>query len=68
VNANGRQEHFTNGDYTVEEESSYARSEDGSARSPRDSPFGRNTAESPSKEFSTAHFEKSPEADAETHR
>ncbi|WJX42354.1 hypothetical protein P8452_29599 [Trifolium repens] len=68
VNANGRQEHFTNGDYTVEEESSYARSEDGSARSPRDSPFGRNTAESPSKEFSTAHFEKSPEADAETNR
>ncbi|CAJ2642811.1 unnamed protein product [Trifolium pratense] len=67
VNANGRQEHFTNGDYTVEEESSYAQSE-GSARSPRDSPFGRNTAESPSKEFSNAHFEKSPEADAETHR
>ncbi|PNY01887.1 cytochrome p450, partial [Trifolium pratense] len=68
VNANGRQEHFTNGDYTVEKESSYARSEDGSARSPRDSPFGRNTAESPSKLFSTAHFERSPEADAETHR
>lgn len=67
VNANGRQEIFTNGDYTAEEES-YAQSEDDLARSPRDSPFGRNAVESPSKDFSTAHFDKASEADAETHR
>ncbi|XP_058785551.1 uncharacterized protein LOC131660339 [Vicia villosa] len=68
VNANGRQENFANGDYTAEEESSYAHSEDDLARSPRDSPFVRNTVESPSKEFSTSPFAKSSEADAETHR
>ena len=67
VNANGRHEIFTNGDYTVEEES-YAHSEDDLARSPRESPVGRNTVESPSNDFSTAHFGKSSEADAETHR
>ncbi|CAK8569191.1 unnamed protein product [Lathyrus sativus] len=68
VNANGMQENFTNGDYTVEEESSYAHSEDDLARSPHDSPFVTNTVESPSKEFSTSPFAKSSEADAETHR
>lgn len=68
VNANGKQEIFTNGDYTVEEESSYAQNEDYLARSPRDSPAGRTTVDSPSKEFSTAHFVESSEADAETHR
>ncbi|KAI5402640.1 uncharacterized protein LOC127087688 isoform X1 [Lathyrus oleraceus] len=68
VNANGMQENFTNGDYTVEEESSYAHSEDDLARSPRDSPFVTSTVESPSNEFSTSPFAKSSEADAETHR
>lgn len=62
------QENFTNGDYTVEEESSYAHSEDDLARSPRDSPFVTSTVESPSNEFSTSPFAKSSEADAETHR
>ncbi|XP_061372845.1 uncharacterized protein LOC133315266 [Gastrolobium bilobum] len=68
ANANGKQENSTNGDYTVEDESSYAHSEDELARSPRDSPAGRTSMESPSQEFSNAHFEKSSEADAETHR
>ncbi|KAL5063085.1 hypothetical protein RYX36_024822 [Vicia faba] len=53
---------------TIDDESSYARSEDDLARSPRDSPFVRNALESPSKEFTTSTFAKSSEADAETHR
>ena len=61
VNANGKQESAINGDYAVEDESSYAHSEDDLARSPRDSPAGRTTVEE-------SPFEKSPEADAETHR
>lgn len=67
VNANGKQENSTNGDYTVQDES-YAHSEDDLGRSPHDSPAGKSTVESPSQEFSNAHFRKSFEADAETHR
>ncbi|KAK7409862.1 hypothetical protein VNO78_00227 [Psophocarpus tetragonolobus] len=66
VNANGKQEDSANGDYTVEDES-YAHSEDDLARSPH-SLAGRSTVESPSQNFSDAHFGKSSEADAETHR
>ncbi|XP_030527327.1 epidermal growth factor receptor substrate 15 isoform X1 [Rhodamnia argentea] len=53
---------------TFEDEFQYAHSEDESARSPHESPVGRTSAGSPSQVFSDAHFEKSPEADAETHR
>ncbi|TKY75336.1 EH domain-containing protein 2 [Spatholobus suberectus] len=67
VNANGKQENSANGDYTVEDES-YAHSEDELVRSPHDSLAGRSTVESPSQDFSNAHFGKSSEADAETHR
>ncbi|KAK7351813.1 hypothetical protein VNO77_11527 [Canavalia gladiata] len=67
MSANGKQENSANGDYTVEDESSYAHSEDGLTRSPRDSPVGRATVESPSQDFPNAHFGKSPEAEAETH-
>lgn len=67
VNANGKQEKSANGDYTVEDES-YAHSDDELARSPHDSLAGRSTVESPSQDFSNAHFEKGSEADAETHR
>ncbi|RDX99916.1 EH domain-containing protein 2, partial [Mucuna pruriens] len=67
VNANGKQENSANGDYTVEDES-YAHSEDELARSPHDSLAGRSTVESPSQDFSNAHFGKGSEADAETHR
>ncbi|KAL2636740.1 hypothetical protein AAZV13_06G014800 [Glycine max] len=66
VNANGKQENSANGDYTVEDES-YAHSEDDLARSPH-SLAGRSTLGSPSRDFSNAHFGKSFEADAETHR
>ncbi|KAJ7957986.1 Calcium-binding ef-hand-containing protein [Quillaja saponaria] len=37
-------------------------------RSPHDSPAGRTAFESLSQDFSDVHFEKSSEADAETHR
>lgn len=67
VIANVKQENSTNGDYAVEDESSYAHSEDDLTRSPRESPAGRTTVESP-REFSNAHFGKSSEIDAETHR
>ncbi|KAF7850930.1 hypothetical protein BT93_L4845 [Corymbia citriodora subsp. variegata] len=50
-----------------ENEYQYAHSEDESARSPHESPVGRTSVGSPSQVFSDAHFEKSPEADAETH-
>nr|KYP64867.1 putative calcium-binding protein C800.10c family [Cajanus cajan] len=66
VNANGKQEHSVNGDYTVEDES-YAHSEDELARSPHDSLARRSTVGSPSQDFSNDHF-KGSEADAETHR
>ncbi|XP_027354203.1 actin cytoskeleton-regulatory complex protein pan1 isoform X2 [Abrus precatorius] len=66
VNANGKQDNSANGDYAVEDES-YAHSEDDLRRSPRDSPAGRTTVESPSQVFSNAHFGKGSEADAETH-
>ncbi|KAJ4837699.1 hypothetical protein Tsubulata_035014 [Turnera subulata] len=45
----------------------YSHSEDELATSPQDSPAGRGTLESPSQEYSDV-FEKSTEADAETHR
>lgn len=64
VNANGMQENFTSGGYTVKEEHSYAHSEDDLEKSPHDSPFVTSTAESPSNEFSTAPVVKSSEADA----
>ncbi|XP_019438105.1 PREDICTED: epidermal growth factor receptor substrate 15-like isoform X2 [Lupinus angustifolius] len=67
VNANGKHENSTNGDYTLEDESSYAHSEDELGRSPRDSPAGKTTVESP-QGFSNAHFKESIEADAETNR
>ncbi|KAK7283462.1 hypothetical protein RIF29_12997 [Crotalaria pallida] len=67
VSANGKHESSTNGDYTVEDETSYAHSEDDLGRSPRDSPAGKTTVESP-QEFSNAHFRKSTEADTETNR
>ncbi|KAF1893931.1 hypothetical protein Lal_00002482 [Lupinus albus] len=66
MNANGKHENSTNGDYTVEDDSSHAHSEDDLGRSPRDSPAGKTTVES--QEISNAHFGKSMEADAETHR
>ncbi|MED6119238.1 hypothetical protein PIB30_117472 [Stylosanthes scabra] len=59
VNANGKHETASNGDYAVEDESSYAHSEDGLARSPRDSPAGKTTVED-------SPFVKSPRGDAET--
>lgn len=67
VNANGKHENSANGDYTVDDES-YAHSEEDLARSPHDSLAGRSTVESPSQDFSNAHFGKGSEADAETHR
>ncbi|CAL0326955.1 unnamed protein product [Lupinus luteus] len=67
VNANGKHENSTNGDYTFEDESSYAHSEDELGRSPRDSPAGKTAVESP-QGFSNAHFKESIEADAETNR
>ncbi|OIV98506.1 hypothetical protein TanjilG_18790, partial [Lupinus angustifolius] len=67
VTANGKHENSTNGDYTLEDESSYAHSEDELGRSPRDSPAGKTTVESP-QGFSNAHFKESIEADAETNR
>ncbi|KAE9586670.1 hypothetical protein Lal_00004540 [Lupinus albus] len=67
VKANGKHENSTNGDYTVEDESSYAHSEDDLGRSPHDSPAGKTTVESP-EGFSNDHFRKSIEADAETNR
>lgn len=50
-----------------ENEYQYAHSEDDSARSPHESPVGRTSVGSPSQVFSGAHFEKSPEADIDTH-
>lgn len=50
-----------------EDEYQYAHSEDESARSPHESPVGRTSVGSPSQVFSDGHFEKSPDADAETH-
>lgn len=67
-NANGKQDISTIGDYTVEDESSYAHSEDDLARSPRETSAGRTTVESPSQDYSNAHFPKSPNADAESRR
>ncbi|XP_027905267.1 epidermal growth factor receptor substrate 15 isoform X2 [Vigna unguiculata] len=64
MKANGKQENSANGDYTVED---YAHSEEDLARSPHDSLAGRSTLESPSQDFSNAHFGKGSETDAETH-
>ncbi|XP_030446776.1 uncharacterized protein LOC115669790 [Syzygium oleosum] len=61
-NSLGTMEHAFDNEYQ------YAHSEDESARSPHESPVGRTSVGSPSQVFSDAHFEKSPEADAETHR
>lgn len=55
-------------EHVLESESAYTHSEDESARSPHGSPAGRSALESPSKEFSDGPFERSNEADAETHR
>ncbi|XP_044474870.1 epidermal growth factor receptor substrate 15 isoform X2 [Mangifera indica] len=55
-------------EHILESESAYTHSEDESARSPHGSPAGRSALESPSKEFSDGPFERSNEADAETHR
>ncbi|XWS14358.1 hypothetical protein CRYUN_Cryun35bG0002500 [Craigia yunnanensis] len=59
---------FSASEHALESESAYTHSEDESARSPRGSPAGRNSLESPSQQFSDDHFGKSTEADAETHR
>ncbi|XVE94394.1 hypothetical protein REPUB_Repub02eG0004900 [Reevesia pubescens] len=59
---------FSASERALESESAYTHSEDESARSPRGSPAGRNSLESPSQQFSDDHFGKSTEADAETHR
>ncbi|KAJ7966981.1 Calcium-binding ef-hand-containing protein [Quillaja saponaria] len=59
---------LSNGDYPIGSESAYTHSEDDVARSPHDSPAGRTAFEIPSHDFSDVHFEKSSEADAETHR
>ncbi|XP_044510291.1 epidermal growth factor receptor substrate 15-like [Mangifera indica] len=56
------------GEHVLESESTYTHSEDDLARSPHGSPAGRSTLESPSKEFSDGPFDRSTEADAETHR
>lgn len=66
---NGKKGNTTsNGDYALEGDSPYAQSEDELARNFHDSPTGRTISGSPRQDFSTAHFEKSSEADAETHR
>ncbi|XVE69598.1 hypothetical protein DITRI_Ditri10aG0003400 [Diplodiscus trichospermus] len=58
---------FSTGERAIESESAYTHSEDDSARSPRGSPAGRNSLESPSQHFFDDNFGKSTEADAETH-
>ncbi|KAM7253425.1 hypothetical protein ACFE04_026043 [Oxalis oulophora] len=52
--------------HTHENESAFTHSDDELARSPRGSPAGGISSQSPSHDFSDSHFGKSP--DAETHR
>ncbi|OMP07587.1 hypothetical protein COLO4_07214 [Corchorus olitorius] len=59
---------FSTSERALESESAYTHSEDESAKSPRGSPAGRNSLESPTQQFSDDHFGKSTEADGETHR
>ncbi|KAE8704238.1 glutamate receptor 3.3-like [Hibiscus syriacus] len=65
---NGKTGNLFSTEHAFESESAYAHSEDESARSPHGSPTEINKLESPSRQFSDDHFEKSTEADSERHR
>ncbi|KAK2660910.1 hypothetical protein Ddye_007443 [Dipteronia dyeriana] len=67
-NSDDKPRNLMTGEHTFESEDAYTHSEDESARSPHGSPAGRGAPESPSQEFSDAHFGRDSEADTETHR
>ncbi|XP_062098049.1 uncharacterized protein LOC133803919 isoform X2 [Humulus lupulus] len=61
------QREMLSADGALVNESVFSHNEDEYARSSHDSPAGRTAVESPTQEFSTAHYGKGSEADAETH-
>lgn len=65
--SNSVQREIPSPDGAFDSEYVFNHNEDEYARSPRDSPAGRTAARSPSRE-SESHYDKSSEADAETHR
>ena len=59
---------FNKSERAFENESPYTHSEDESGKSPSGSPVGHTAFESPSRDYSDSYLNKSPEADAGTHR